>query len=652
MKAELADGRILEFPDGTDPAVVQATVKKVLGVAPPEPKTPGFVDRTNAAITGMNRGIAGIAGLPMDTVENVYNLGKAGVGTAATALGRPDLAPELTKGTPLGSQWISDKLNKIGIGTKNPNPEDPVSQMLHTGGTIAGGSMVPGARIGPTAAAAVGGAVAEQIDPRLTGLGAMAPAVATQAGRNIKGHFAGNAAENVKTFEKAGVTPTAGQATESGFFRGLENLISKFPGGTGVMRKFSEEQQIGIGNAARRSAVDAETAGRSIEKGVTGEGGFMDRFRATQDKLYGDLDKHIPADKPVNITNTKKALSELNADIPGAPALSEWFKNAKIQGIEGALKSDTAAPAGTMAVPPSMYATGKTLQTSAPPSTELPYEAMKKLRTLVGREISDSNLASSVPRSKWKALYGAISEDLKGAAKQQGPQAEMAWSRANNYTRSALDRVDSVLNKVIGKDKLPEDIFKTVNPTDPDQANRIRSVMRSLKPEERQIVSDAIINRMGRSTPGKQNEAGDVFSTETFLTNWNKLSPGAKAQVMPDAKVRADLEAVASVAGNIREGSKVFANPSGTAGAVAPYGLTAMAATGNVLPAGGIVMGAHIGARLLTSPKFVNWLATASKAPPQAMPVHLTRLAVIYNRETDPEIKKEMEQYVSSVSQN
>lgn len=32
VKAELHDGRILEFPDGTDPSVVQATVKRVLGI--------------------------------------------------------------------------------------------------------------------------------------------------------------------------------------------------------------------------------------------------------------------------------------------------------------------------------------------------------------------------------------------------------------------------------------------------------------------------------------------------------------------------------------------------------------------------------------------------------------------------------------------
>lgn len=37
IEAELADGRILEFPDGTDPSVIQATVRKVLGVKAPAP---------------------------------------------------------------------------------------------------------------------------------------------------------------------------------------------------------------------------------------------------------------------------------------------------------------------------------------------------------------------------------------------------------------------------------------------------------------------------------------------------------------------------------------------------------------------------------------------------------------------------------------
>jgi hypothetical protein len=46
IQAQLADGRILEFPDGTDPAVIQATVKKMVAAASP-PK-----EGIMAALTG------------------------------------------------------------------------------------------------------------------------------------------------------------------------------------------------------------------------------------------------------------------------------------------------------------------------------------------------------------------------------------------------------------------------------------------------------------------------------------------------------------------------------------------------------------------------------------------------------------------------
>src|SRR6185369_10772691 len=70
---------------------------------PPIPEATGE-ERFLALVSGMNRGIAGLAGLPMDTVENVYNLVKAGIGTAAGAAGRTDMMPELTRGTPLSSE--------------------------------------------------------------------------------------------------------------------------------------------------------------------------------------------------------------------------------------------------------------------------------------------------------------------------------------------------------------------------------------------------------------------------------------------------------------------------------------------------------------------------------------------------------------------
>lgn len=66
IEAELADGRILEFPDGTDPSVIQATVKKVLASGRPAPETtvlgqvkegfkglvPGAINLVESAATG------------------------------------------------------------------------------------------------------------------------------------------------------------------------------------------------------------------------------------------------------------------------------------------------------------------------------------------------------------------------------------------------------------------------------------------------------------------------------------------------------------------------------------------------------------------------------------------------------------------------
>ena len=39
IEAQLADGRILEFPDGTDPSVIQATVKRVIAQSAPPVET-------------------------------------------------------------------------------------------------------------------------------------------------------------------------------------------------------------------------------------------------------------------------------------------------------------------------------------------------------------------------------------------------------------------------------------------------------------------------------------------------------------------------------------------------------------------------------------------------------------------------------------
>ena len=81
MKAILHDGTELEFPDGTDPAVVQATVKKVLGQqAAPPAKQPGIMDSISNFNSSVANGLTGgfydeLIKVPIQTgVDKVFDL--------------------------------------------------------------------------------------------------------------------------------------------------------------------------------------------------------------------------------------------------------------------------------------------------------------------------------------------------------------------------------------------------------------------------------------------------------------------------------------------------------------------------------------------------------------------------------------------------
>ena len=64
IEAELADGRILEFPDGTNPAVIQATVKKLMGQSTPPAQAPAAPVATDSTPYPEDAGV--------DALGNMY----------------------------------------------------------------------------------------------------------------------------------------------------------------------------------------------------------------------------------------------------------------------------------------------------------------------------------------------------------------------------------------------------------------------------------------------------------------------------------------------------------------------------------------------------------------------------------------------------
>lgn len=163
------------------PAVKAPAPKAAPASATPAAKAPGS---ETAGFVGGNlaKGVANIAGLPVDAARNLANLGIAGYGTAAGAMGGtpPDLLPP----GPGGSDWIQTMMRKAGVLGRDAEPESGLGryaasalQMLpgaaigrpvNPGQAVRAGSAAASSGVGAEAAADIGG-------EEWRGVGAMAP---------------------------------------------------------------------------------------------------------------------------------------------------------------------------------------------------------------------------------------------------------------------------------------------------------------------------------------------------------------------------------------------------------------------------------------------------------------------------------------------
>lgn len=533
----------------------------------------------------------------------------------------------------------------VMVGAGRNIAQLPNAIARHTGETLAAGpgmQAVSGA-VGAGNAARVredGGSAGDQLVAGLAG--ALAPSAVQGVGSAaVRGAFRGGdakrriMADRIATIEGAGAQPTVGLATGNRRAQAAEAGMAKFPGSAGPIARAAEgvsddlgRRVSGISDGIARNA-DAERAGDAIERGVKG---FVKRFRGEQGFLYNKLDQYIPAGQQIDVSNTRAALQALTADIPGAPELSALLKNPKISNISQAFTADAAG------------------------GGPLPYAAVKQIRTAVGDAMSEGPLVSGAPTAKLKELYGALSRDMEAAAKAAGPDAEKALARANQYTRAGMDRIENHLERVVGR--TAEDTYRTLT-RDPSNASKIATVLKSMDPAERDIVKATVIDRMGKANASQQGMDGEAFSASTFLTNWNKLAARAKSVLFEGqgGQIRRDLDQVAKTAEMLREQSRVFANPSGTAAGLYNAGAIGASAygvmTGSLGTAGSILgaMGAaNLSGRLMTNPDFVRWLARSTTMPPAALPSALNTLNQVAGRQKDAEVAAEMQELIRALS--
>lgn len=666
------DGVTIEFPAGTDEATARAALQRRYG-----PPTQQTGEAANAG--GLGRDIAMGA---RSVIQGVGSLVGAAGGDAFNHYLVPGEQPSYRD----AAAGVADNL---GLPTPQTSRErvmgDVGEGLTGTGLTMGAGGLLgllsrtkaapqvsrlagllmgqPGSQVAATAAGTAaasgtreaGGGTGAQV---LAGLvGSMAPgglglatpfvraqgtvpsAVAGATRATVRGRDPAGVRQAVSEFAAAGTSPSIGQATGNRGIQALETLVGNVPGGAGRMERFGQQQaqQVGqrmddlsAGLARRGASVTPEQAGRTIVQGIEGPGGFMDRFRQQSDQLYSQLDQAIPQGTRVPAINASRYLAQQSSPISGASATSALLSNPKLAGIREALQADLTAGQGV-----------------------LPYEALARVRSRVGEMIGDAGLVPDIPTRQLRALYGALSEDMRSAAQAAGPRAMQAFNRANNHFKfgmGRLERVEHVIDKAGGPEKVYSAAFGGIN----NGATTLRAVMQSLDKGAQRELTASFIRRMGRAQSGQQNAAGDVFSMETFLTNWDKVSPEAKRALFDrhGPLFSANMDKIARMAERVRDGSRVFRNPSGTArqSALMQAGGTALLGgqqllTGNVAGAiltlvgsGASALTANRMARLLTNPKAVMWLGSSTQKPTGELLAQLQVLRRIGEKDQDPEL--------------
>lgn len=461
-------------------------------------------------------------------------------------------------------------------------------------------------------------------------IGGLSPGVATYAGgAGLRGLVRGGSGENMQRtiddFASVGATPSVGQASGNRVIQGAENLLGGAPTSAGVVNRFAERQAQNIGEGLQRRAdnflpnASGEKAGRAVERGVDT---FGKNTNATKRALYWQADRLIPEATPTPLANTWQTVAKLTTPTQGATATTGALINPRIAKLRETLTQDLAAGGG-----------------------QIPYAALKRIRTDIGEQIADYSLSPDTPTRELKQLYAALSRDMEAAAQAHGPAAVAAAKRANNYTRAVSERMEQV-QRVIDKNGGPERVFEAAMSGTRDGGTTLRAVMQSLPQDGQKAVTAAVIKRMGMATPGAQDAAGEVFSAQTFLTNWNRISPEAKRALFDrhGPSFSRDMDRIARVAQNIREGSRVLANPSGTANRAAAltYGASLVASLfdPSMVSTGGLV-GSGIGAnwlsRKLTDPDFVRTLANSTALPSGSFVAQVEALRRSGEKEGDPE---------------
>ena len=442
----------------------------------------------------------------------------------------------------------------------------------------------------------------------------------------------------VEAFDSLGIDPPAGAVSGSRAILTVGKSLEAAPASSDIMQRQAERILAQTKTAAEKVANEfgkARTKQGAGEVIKTAAKKAAERFGFRQEALYDEAFDLVGADTPVVVNAVKELREAMENELARAPRALGRALNSGLK-ILREIELDAASPDG------------------------LAFGALRQVRTMIGRDIDSPMLAGSTgsQNEALKRIYGALTDDMSAAARAAGPAAAKRLAVADRFTRQFMNTASKTMQK-IADFEADERAFAFAMQSARDGGSALTRLRRHFTPEEWDTVAGTVLNNLGKATPGAQDAAGEAFSVNTFLTNWNRLAPEAKKALFGGkryADLAPELDKLVRVIGSLKELEKVT-NTSNTARNLMAYGaINSFGAAlggfvgGDVESAGGgalvtlfgTIVAPRVAARLITSPAFVKWLTTPVKNA-NSLATHVSRLSAI--AVANPEIREEIEQF-------
>ena len=457
----------------------------------------------------------------------------------------------------------------------------------------------------------IGGGVQKAIPSVQSAIGAI-----SQAPKKTLQKITGVKPEAVQTFKELGIEPTLADVSNSA---GLQNFVKDIPIAGKPITEALQKQVNKITNQIQEVVASKggtyKQAGKEILKAADN---IIEKSKLRDQQLYGKVDEFIPAETPITMNNTFKALQDRKVQITSS------VSGGKVAGYNKFITD---------------------IQNNIAQGKQVPYDSLTALRSEVGTSLQGK--LEPQERSALNKIYTGLTNDIKDNIQKTdldkiGKQSALqAWEKANTSHRLRTRFIQENIQPLLDKGT-PEEVYKFATSQSKIGGTKIGQIMRSLNEPQKDFIRATFVKDLGLAQKGAQSAEADVFSPEKFMAEYSILKKnGTEKAIFTPEQVTAynRLNKVVELTKNTEQTGK--SNQLLQAIGLGSVGFS----TGGLglIPAIG---GGRISANLMTNPKFINWLAVTTQTTPKELPKQINRLSSI--AAANPEIRDDILEFVAN----